>query len=1330
MIKVNDHLGLLNRLNRFTATYTSIHTLQELAVAVEEVLDDLMDIEFSGLYLYDFQTNRLKLLVAKGFNEMEKSEADRTATERHPGHVFRTREILNIPDTENDPEHRSVSSARSFVVRSRLYIPVMNGEQAVGAFGIVSGKKNHFDGEMVAILSFICNIAGGIYGNILTQAELKLASMIAKETDNAVIITDKDGLAEWVNPSFERITGFNFEEVKGLKPGKILQGTATNPQIVSEIAQAQAKLIPVETELINYHKSGQPYWVRLQIQPVFNAHGELTNFISIMRDITEQNKVKDEMESVSTRLSTLIKNLHAGILVEDQFRNIALINKTFCNMFGIPVEPEYLIGSDCSNSAQQSKDLFKDPEHFLQRIEIILAEKKTMIGEELELADDRVFERDYIPIFLNEKFLGNLWQYRDITSRKKSEQKLRESELKYRQIVDDANDLIYAISPEGYFTFINQVGERISESANAQLIGRHYLDFIRSDFHQKVQDVYRNQIAERKENSYFEFPFLTATGKEIWLGQNVRLIIENGQVRELQAVARDITERKLAEDKIVRLQKFYEQILGDLPGHLAVFDNQLNYIYVNPDGLSDAEARNWVIGKNDLQFCERYGIAKSVGEQRQKLLTKALNEKRQISFEEALPQNNNEKKYYHRSVSPIFNDAGEVIQLIGYGLEITELKKAEYALEKSENLFRSVLNTVGEGIITIDLQNKIVMINDEVTIIWGYSRDSLIGRNIHLLMPEEQLNSFDSAVNLINDTTEASVLGKPLELAGKRNDGITFPIELKIQRTQVDDEHFLTIAVSDITKRKKNLEELIEARKVAEDSTKAKNLFLANMSHEIRTPMNAVIGLSRLMRQTNLNHEQKKLNDKLIISGENLLGIINEILDFSKIEAGKIELESIPFNIHEVIKRTYSLQEHAAEEKMITFTTRVNQDIGNALIGDPVRIQQVLANLVSNAIKFTQTGEVEVSCQLVEIHEEKARLLFVVTDTGIGISKENLSNVFEQFSQEDDSVTRKYGGTGLGLAISKQLVALMGGELQVESEKGKGSRFYFTLEFGVSDEKVFQRADDKVTVDLHALENKKILIVEDNEFNQFIVQSIIEKWGASTEIAENGSIAVHLLRQTTYDIILMDMQMPVMDGITATRIIRNEITRITPIIALTANVTKEAIQRAYGAGMNDYITKPFDEEDLYKKLLKALGIQPTAFVKEISPLKISAAEAVQEEVHFELARLTRFLNYNQEQVRNVIVNFLQYIPENHKALINAYQTENLDEMKKISQKIKSSLDLIAAPTISDPIKLICNFSCQKQNLDQLPGLFTKLKATFPILITQLEKWVADHPSKV
>ena len=427
MLKVKDQLGILNRLNAFTSQYSSIHSMDELAAKVEEVLDDLIDIEFSGLYLFDFNDQRLKLLVARGFNEQELKEAERTAMDRHPGHVFRTKKILNIPDTENDPEQRSISSARSFIVRSRLFVPVMNGDQSVGAFGIVSSQKNHFTDETVAVLSFICNIAGGMYGNILTQSELRLASLIAQETDNAVIITDKDGLTQWVNRSFEKITGYNYEEVKGIKPGEILQGVETSSDIVKRIGDAIQKKETIETDLLNYTREGNPYWVRLQIQPVFNAQGELTNFISIQRDISEQKKSQDEMESVTTRLSTLIKNMHSGILMEDQNRNIALINKTFCDMFGIPVQPELLLGSDCSDSAQQSMGLFMHPQQFVERIDVILSEKKPVIDEELELADGRIFERDYIPIFVNERFLGNLWQYRDTTSRKKTETDLRKA---------------------------------------------------------------------------------------------------------------------------------------------------------------------------------------------------------------------------------------------------------------------------------------------------------------------------------------------------------------------------------------------------------------------------------------------------------------------------------------------------------------------------------------------------------------------------------------------------------------------------------------------------------------------------------------------------------------------------------------------------------------------------------------------------------------------------------------------------------------------------------------------------------------------------------------
>jgi len=288
-------MGILDRLNRFISSYSGLQTLNELAEKVEEALEDLMEIEFSELYFYDFHESRLKLLVAKGFNDDERLIAERSVMERHPGNVFRTKTILNIPDTENDRDQRSVSFSNNIIVHSCVYVPLMNGEQAVGAFGILSSKKNQFSEETLTILSFICNMAGSIYGNILMQAELRLTSLIARETDNAVIITGRDGLTEWVNKSFERISGYTLGHIKGSIPGKLLQGRETDPLIVKEIETAINKRESIETDLLNYHKDGHPYWVRLQIQPVFNANAELTNFISIQRDVTEQKKVRTDL---------------------------------------------------------------------------------------------------------------------------------------------------------------------------------------------------------------------------------------------------------------------------------------------------------------------------------------------------------------------------------------------------------------------------------------------------------------------------------------------------------------------------------------------------------------------------------------------------------------------------------------------------------------------------------------------------------------------------------------------------------------------------------------------------------------------------------------------------------------------------------------------------------------------------------------------------------------------------------------------------------------------------------------------------------------------------
>lgn len=821
MTKIHDKLEVLRRLDSFSQSFSKVSTIEELAAKVNAVLEDLLEIESSGLYLFDFEEKRLKLLFAKGLTDEERLEADRTAMDRHPGYVFRTGRILDIPDTENDPDKLTSSSKRIFKVLSRLYVPVLNGDQPVGAFGIVSQKKNRFDEEYQILLTFICNIAGGIYANIL----------------NTVM----------------------------------------------------------------------------------------------------QKKAHNHMAAVTSRLETLIKNLQAGILVEDQDRRIALINHQFCKMFGIPVEPDLLVGSDCSDSAEQSKLLFADPPHFVSRIEIILREKKPVTGEELELADGRIFERDYIPIFREERFLGNLWQYRDVTTRVKSAKELRKA---------------------------------------------------------------------------------------------------------------------------------------------------------------TAEARS---------------------------------------------------------------------------------------------------------------------------------------------------------------------------------------------------------------------------------ANSAKSTFLANMSHEIRTPLNAVIGLSRLMRDTNLNPEQQLLNQKLLFSGENLLGIINEILDFSKIEAGKVEIEEIPFNLQDLLDKLYSSLSHAAEEKTIVLSVTKEGNFPKALLGDPVRIQQVLTNLVNNAIKFTSHGGVDIACELIGNDAGKVSFRFSVTDTGIGISEENLASIFEKFKQEDESVTRMYGGTGLGLAISSQLVGLMGGNLEVESEKGSGSRFFFTLDFKITDVAVLHEANRKIVIDPELLRDKRILVVEDNKFNQFIAKSILEKWNILADIASNGREAIDKIGHQEYNLILMDMQMPVLDGCSATRIIRRELKVETPVIALTAFATKDAIAQALESGMNGYMTKPFEEETLFEQLLASFGITPRYHTEQEAVDRMHPAKRAPKNVHYDLVKVSKLLGDDKAEIIGMIEQFVELTPEYAAAMYSAFEQNNMEELAKAAHKIKSSLEILASGNLRVNIRLIHEYARQKQNLEKLPKLIKYLQENIPVLLKQLEE---------
>jgi two-component system, sensor histidine kinase len=394
-----------------------------------------------------------------------------------------------------------------------------------------------------------------------------------------------------------------------------------------------------------------------------------------------------------------------------------------------------------------------------------------------------------------------------------------------------------------------------------------------------------------------------------------------------------------------------------------------------------------------------------------------------------------------------------------------------------------------------------------------------------------------------------------------------------------------------LVKLEKNNKELEIQKRNAEEATRLKAIFLANMSHEIRTPLNGIIGISRMLEETALNQEQKELTRIITSSGENLLNIINDILDFSKIEAGQIQLEKINFNLNEIFNTILKLLKLKADEKGIVLMADIAKDIPKTLFGDPLRLNQIIINLVNNAIKFTEKGSVKISVEILNKDSESIELLFKVIDTGIGISAEGMNKLFKEFSQTDSSTTRKYGGTGLGLSICKNLITILNGEIGVESELNEGSEFWFKLKYGYSENDTEEiRKDDGIPPDL------KILLAEDNIINQRATKFLLNKINAECDIANNGTEAFKMFTENNYDLILMDMFMPEMGGLETTLLIREHEKKIPSqkpiyIIAATANTSSDDQKKCIEAGMNDFIIKPFKEADLLKKIKNAIRKQ-------------------------------------------------------------------------------------------------------------------------------------------
>ncbi len=541
---------------------------------------------------------------------------------------------------------------------------------------------------------------------------------------------------------------------------------------------------------------------------------------------------------------------------------------------------------------------------------------------------------------------------------------------------------------------------------------------------------------------------------------------------------------------------------------------------------------------------------------------------------------------------PIVKEGGTV-GLRGIFLDISERKRTELALKESENKFRALAEESPVGIyLVLDWMFKYV--NPRFAEIFGYSAQEMT-TNMGLkdiILPEDWPK--------VEEGVQKSLAGEAesiyYEIRGLTRRGDLVYIELFGSMTLYESRPAVVGTALDITQRKHIEDDLLQAKEVAEAAVRAKSDFLANMSHEIRTPMNAVIGMTSLILRTDLDQEQKEYVETIRNSGNALLAIINDILDFSRIDRGKIELECQPIHIQSCVEEAQNLISSQASEKGLKLNFKQEGSIPEAVTGDAARIRQVLINLLSNAVKFTEAGEIEVKVSASELPDDSYEIHFLVRDTGIGISKETCARLFQPFSQADASTSRKYGGTGLGLAISKRLVELMGGRIWVEGEEGKGCTFHFTINAKVSDglsEKALPASlpasPTQIKQDeLKEAKDLRILLAEDNLVNRRMATLMLWKLGYKADAVANGLEVLQALEREKYDLILMDVQMPEMDGLEATREIRERWpSDALRIVALTANAIAGDREKCLEAGMDDYLCKPINLESLKATLERA-----------------------------------------------------------------------------------------------------------------------------------------------
>ncbi len=768
----------------------------------------------------------------------------------------------------------------------------------------------------------------------------------------------------------------------------------------------------------------------------------------------------------------------------------------------------------------------------------------------------------------------------------------------------------------------------------------------------------------------------------------------------------DIQRRKKAERSLHQYQFHLQAILDNIPLMIQVKDLSGKYLLVNKK-LKDtfSYTDEMLLGNTD------HHVEPENAEEYEKTDQHVVDTGKPVDIDETV-MIKNRLRHFHYVKFPLLDEAGNVFAVGGFGIDVTERNAAAEELKQSEQKMRTLLSSTNEGFFMVDQNYKLILINEAGKMIAKFStgREPELGDNIKdIIRPERK----EALLSIFRRVFE----GEPLEyeqIFDTEGDRRTFLLGF-LPVKEGDIVIAACVVSKDITDLVKYRHQLIDARRKAERAEKSQEQFLANMSHEIRTPLNGIIGMANLLQKTTLNEEQRDFVNIIKYSSDNLLVLINDILDFSKIKAGKLNIELIEFNIWDVVQKAVSALQQKAKEKDLGLLIYFHDDVPRLIRGDPYRLNQILSNLLSNAIKFTSKGYVRIEISCKQVVDGWCTMKFRIKDTGIGIATDKLALIFESFSQASEDVTRKFGGTGLGLTITKQLVELQGGNIRVESEEGTGTTVTFEVPYEIVEQPLsLPKAEEgQSTIEHVTFTDKTVLVVEDNEINRKVISYNLEPAGIKITMANDGKEAVRILeRGEQFNLIIMDLQMPVMNGFQATVYIRQKLKLNIPIIAMTASALKNEEVKCLQLGMDEYLTKPFAPEELFKILEKYLG-EHKADSEKISSVK---NDGLRPSYSLDFISVKK----KPEVIAHVLNIILMEVPKLLQEVSNSISNEDWKVVHDKAHKLKSSVGLLQANDMLSMLDKIEVYSAQKIHLEELPVLIENTIDRFNLLKPMLE----------